>query len=197
VLAGHPGIRAAVVVAREGEAGEKRLVAYVTLHPSKPAVGDLREHLKKQMPDYMVPSAFVILEQFPLTPHGKVDRTALPAPARDNGPQEEADAAPGTEVEKVVTEIVATLLGLDRVDARANFFDLGGHSLLATQLIARVRDEFKINLPLLKVFESPTVTDLSVEIELLLISEIEAMSDEEIQRSLAGLPEAQTENNSK
>ena len=181
VLAGHPGIRAAVVTASEDGLGEKRLVAYATLQPPKPTVTELREHLKKQMPDYMIPWAFVILEQFPLTPNGKVDRAALPVPASANNLPEEADAAPLTVVEKTVADIVAALLGLDRVDAHANFFDLGGHSLMATQLIARVRDEFKINLPLLKVFESPTVSDLSADIERILLSEVEAMSEEEIQ----------------
>src|SRR5208282_2074360 len=134
---------------------------YATLQPPKPTVSELREHLKKQMPDYMIPSAFVILEQFPLTPNGKVDRAALPSPASANTLPEEADVAPLTVVEKTVAGIVAALLGRDRVDAEANFFELGGHSLMATQLIARVRDEFRINLPLVKVFESPTVSDLS------------------------------------
>jgi acyl carrier protein len=145
------------------------------------------------MPDYMIPWAFVILEQFPLTPNGKVDRAALPSPASANTLRDEAGVAPVTVVEKTVAGIVAALLGLDRVDAQANFFDLGGHSLLATQLIARVRDEFGINLPLVKVFEFPTVSDLSADIEQILVEEVEAMSEEEIQCSLDCLPDAQTE----
>lgn len=192
VLTRHPGVRAAVVVASEDGLGEKRLTAYATVHQPKPTASELREHLKKQMPDYMVPSAVVILEEFPLTPNGKVDRTALPSPASLNTLPAETGAAPATVVEKTVAGIVAALLGLDRVDADANFFDLGGHSLLATQLIARVRDEFGINLPILKVFESPTVSDLSADIEQILVGEVEAMSEEEIQQSLDCLPEAQT-----
>jgi acyl carrier protein len=151
-------------------------------------VSELREHLKKQMPDYMIPSAFVILEQFPLTPNGKVDRAALLSPASANTPREETDVAPLTVVEKTVADIVAGLLGLDRVDVQANFFELGGHSLMATQLIARVRDEFGINLPLVKVFEFPTVSDLSADIEQILVEEVEAMSEEEIQCSLDCFP---------
>jgi len=194
VLAGHPGVRASVVTASEDGLGEKRLVAYATLQPPKPTVSELREHLKKQMPDYMIPSAFVILEQFPLTPNGKVDRAALPSPASANTLPEEADVAPLTVVEKTVAGIVAALLGRDRVDAEANFFELGGHSLMATQLIARVRDEFRINLPLVKVFESPTVSDLSADIEQILVAEVEAMSEEEIQCSLDCFPaDAHTE----
>src|SRR5271165_3620697 len=194
VLAGHPGVRAAVVTASEDGLGEKRLVAYATLQPPKPTVSELREHLKKQMPDYMIPWAFVILEQFPLTPNGKVDRAALPSPASANTLPEEADVAPLTVVEKTVAGIVAALLGRDRVDADANFFVLGGHSLMATQLIARVRDEFRINLPLVKVFESPTVSDLSADIEQILVAEVEAMSEEEIQCSLDCFPaDAHTE----
>jgi amino acid adenylation domain-containing protein len=194
VLAGHPGVQAAVVAASEDGIGDKRLVAYVTLQSPKPTVRELRERLKKQMPDYMIPWTFVVLEQFPLTSNGKVDRAALPAPASAYTLRDEAGVAPVTVVEKTVAGIVAALLGLDRVDAQANFFDLGGHSLLATQLIARVRDEFGVNLPLLKVFESPTVSDLSADIEQILVGEAEAMSEEETQRWLDGLPEAQTEN---
>jgi len=184
VLGRHPGVWAAVVKAVEDGVGEKRLAAYVTIHPPIPSVNDLREYLKDRLPEYMVPAAIVMMDEFPLTPNGKIDRAALPAPA--GGTTLQADGDPLTEVEETVAKIVAALLGLDHVDAQANFFDLGGHSLLATQLIARVRDEFGVDLPLLKVFESPTISDLSAEIEQMLVAEIEAMSDEEIQRSLDG-----------
>ena len=190
VLTAHPGVGAAVVVANGDGTGEKRLIAYATIHAPEPTVGELREHLKKQLPDYMVPAAFVILEEFPLTSNGKVDRAALPS-ANTDTLADEVGAAPATEIEKTIAGIVATLLGLDRVDMAANFFDLGGHSLMATQLIARVRDEYGLNLPLLKVFESPTVFDLSADIEEMLVAEVEAMSEEEIQRSLAPISETQ------
>jgi amino acid adenylation domain-containing protein len=190
VLAAHPAVRAAAVMAREdggGEKrGEKRLVAYVTTQPEVPAVDELREHLKNRMPDYMIPSAFVILDQFPLTTNGKVDRAALPAPDDENMLIDEAGDAPATEVEKTVAGILASLLGLQQVDAQANFFALGGHSLLGTQLIARIRDAFGINLPLRRVFEAPTVAELSADIEEILLADVEAMSDDEAQASLAG-----------
>lgn len=186
VLARHPGVRTAVVLARENGADEKRLVAYVTNRTANPTANDLRNYLKGQLPDYMVPSVFVILEDFPLTPNGKIDRAALPAPDRATSLPDETSTEPLTEIGQTVAKIVAGLLGRSHVEAEANFFDLGGHSLLATQLIARVRDEFGVDLPLLKVFESPTISDLSAEIEDMLVTEIEAMSAEEIQRSLDG-----------
>jgi acyl carrier protein len=138
------------------------------------------------MPDYMLPSAFVILEQLPLTPNGKIDRAALPAPDGGDTLPIEGAAGPASEVEKRVADIVASLLRVDRVDPQANFFDLGGHSLLGAQLIARVRAAFGINLPLRKVFEAATVSELSAEIEEILVAEVEAMGEDEI-RHLAGL----------
>ena len=193
VLAEYPGVRATVVAAREDESGEKRLVAYATTHSLPPTVTVLREHLKKRMPDYMIPSAFVILEQFPLTPNGKVDRAALPSPDNANTLRDASGPAPGTDVEKTVAGILASLLKVDRVDAQANFFALGGHSLLGTQLIARIRDAFGINLPLRRVFEAPTVVELSAEIEEILVAEVEAMSEDEVQVSLGSAPHAHAE----
>ena len=178
-LAAHPAVRAAVVLAREDVPGEKRLAAYAATHSLAPSVNELRDYLKKRMPDYMVPSAFFILEQLPLTPHGKIDRTALPAP--DSG--DTLRVEPATEVENKVADIVASLLGIDHVDPQENFFDLGGHSLLGAQLIARVRAAFGINLPLRKVFEAATVSELSAEIEEILVAEVEAMSEDEVLRA--------------
>jgi acyl carrier protein len=181
VLARHPAVRGAVIVAREDELGEKRLVAYVTSRTNPPTIAELREHLKKQMPEYMVPAAFVILEEFPLTPNGKVDRGNLPAPDSGNTMRDEAGAAPVTEIQTAVAGIMASLLGIESVDAEANFFDLGGHSLLGTQLIASIRKEFGINLPLRVVFEAPSVIELSVAVEEILVAEVEAMGKEEAQ----------------
>lgn len=193
VLAGHPGIAMAVVMAREIESGDKRLVAYLTMGEAGPTGNELREFLKAKMPDYMVPSVFVALDELPLTVNGKVDRAALPAPDGTNTLQDEGGVAPVTEIEKTVAKILASLLKLDRVDAEANFFDLGGHSLLGTQLIARLREAFGIELPLRKVFESPTVIELSAGIEEMLVAEVEAMSEEEVQTSLKERPQQQRE----
>jgi acyl-CoA synthetase (AMP-forming)/AMP-acid ligase II/acyl carrier protein len=185
VLATHPAVRAAVVVTREDRSAEKYLVAYVTTHVLAVTVTELREHLKKRMPDYMIPSAFVILEQFPLTLNGKVDRAALPAPDGANTLRDVVGSAPVTDVERTVAGIVASLLGVDQVDVQANFFALGGHSLLGAQLVARIRDAFRISLPLRRVFEAATVAELSADIEEILVSEVEAMSEDDV-RHLCG-----------
>jgi acyl carrier protein len=184
VLTEHPGIGSAVVVARDNGMGDKRLVAYIIKDVPTLDVAELREHLKAKMPDYMVPSAFAVLERFPLTPNGKVDRAALPDPDDTNLLRNEHAAAPMTEIEKTVADILASLLKLDSVDVKANFFDLGGHSLLGTQLIARIGEIYGIELPLRRVFESPTVAEFASEIEKILLAEIESMTEEEVQQSL-------------
>ena len=134
-LAEHEGVREAVVLAREDEAGDKRLVAYVTLAGEETIAAEaLREHLAAQLPEYMVPAAYVLLEALPLTPNGKLDRQALPAPgaaayvARGYEP-------PIGEVETTVARIWADVLKLDQVGRHDDFFDLGGHSLLAVSVI--------------------------------------------------------------
>ncbi|XYI03749.1 amino acid adenylation domain-containing protein [Sorangium sp. So ce1128] len=166
VLGAHPTVGQAVVVSREDERGERCLVAYLTARGSaSPTPGELRAHLQEKLPEYMIPSAFVALEAMPLTPNGKVDRRALPAPSalrRDLG---EALVAPRTPVEEALAGIWAHVLGLERVGAHDDFFGLGGHSLLATQVLARVRSAFGIELPLRALFEAPTLAGLAGRVE--------------------------------
>jgi acyl carrier protein len=126
----------------------------------------------------MVPASFVALEEFPLTPHGKIDRDALPPPPRET-PGAAAGRPPESALEERVAAIAAELLRLDRIGVDENFFALGGHSLLGTQLIARVRDAFGIDLPLRTVFEAPTAARLSAEIENLVRRRIERMTEAE------------------
>jgi acyl carrier protein len=165
-LSQHPGVREAVVVAREDEPGQKRLVAYVVGKEGMLGRSDLRGFLKEKLPEYMVPSAFVALEALPLTPNGKVDRLALPAP--EGRPElEEGHVAPRTPTEEVLSRIWAQVLGLDRVGVHDNFFELGGHSLLATRVVSRVREFFQIELSLQTIFEAPTVAGLSHSVETL------------------------------
>jgi acyl carrier protein len=165
-LSQHPGVREAVVVAREDVPGQKRLVAYVVGKKGMPGTSDLRGFLKEKLPEYMVPSAFVALEALPLTPNGKVDRKALPAP--EGRPElEEGYVAPRTPTEEVLSGIWAQVLGLDRVGVHDNFFELGGHSLLATRVVSRARELFQIELPLQTIFEAPTVAGLSHSVETL------------------------------
>ena len=126
-------------------------------------VPELRERLRAAVPDYMMPSAFVILDAFPLTPNGKVNRKALPAPERKRGEQE-IYVAPRTETEEQLAAIWSDVLGIKQIGVHDDFFALGGHSLLATQLISRIRDGLNTELPLLALFNHPTVAGLAVEI---------------------------------
>jgi acyl carrier protein len=164
-------------VSRADNGGEKRLIAYV-IASGMPLTRDaLQEHLQTQLPDYMVPVAFVQLDALPLNASGKLDRAALPVPTSDNTIGDHVYIAPRTPVEKRVVAILAELLALDKVGIDDNFFFLGGHSLLGTQLIARVRNTFDVELSLRKVFDSPTAAELSEEIERLLSREQQISAD--------------------
>jgi amino acid adenylation domain-containing protein len=166
LLRNYPGVEEAVAVVREDEPRKKRLVAYVVLaDDSAPSISELRNFLTKTLPEYMVPSAFIILDALPLSPNGKVDRRALPAPERTRPELEEAYEAPRSPVEEVVARIWAEVLGVDEVGVHDNFFALGGHSLQATQVISRLQDVFELELPLRHLFESPTVAGLAKKME--------------------------------
>src|SRR5262249_34897806 len=117
--------------------------------------------LKEKLPESMVPSAFVLLDGLPLSPNGKVDRKALPAPGSVGPPPDDSCAPPPGSVEETVARIWAEVLGVERVGVRDNFFDLGGHSLLATQVLSRLRQVFPVDLPLRRLFEEPTVANLA------------------------------------
>ena len=160
VLMQHRAVGEAVVIAREDARGDKTLVAYVVNHEDVPP-SELRSFLKGKLPEYMLPSAIVVLDRLPLSPNGKLDRKALPAPEYRS---EEAFVAPRTPNEQTLAAIWAEVLKLEKIGIHDNFFDLGGHSLLATQLISRIRDAFQIELPLRALFESPTVAGLSLAI---------------------------------
>ncbi len=194
VLAQHASVNQAVVHCREDRPGDKRLVAYVTAHGAAPSTSALRDHLRAALPDYMVPSAFVVLPQFPLTPNGKIDRRALPAPELVAG-DATAVIAPRTPEEQGLVEIWAQLLNTRRIDVRDNFFDLGGHSLLATRLLARIEQQFGVELPLRALFEAPTLEQLAATIATrradiehedldALLASLEDLSDEEANRRL-------------
>ncbi len=155
-----PGVREAVVAVRQDTPGDRRLVAYVA---GDATAEELRGAVRERLPDYMVPAAFVTLAALPITPNGKVDRKALPAPEWQ--PAEAAYLPPRTPVEDVLAGIWAKVLGLERVGAADHFFDLGGHSLLATRVIARVRSVFGVEVPLRDLFEAPTLASLAARIE--------------------------------
>jgi acyl-coenzyme A synthetase/AMP-(fatty) acid ligase/acyl carrier protein len=156
VLREHPSVAAAVVVVREEE-GDKQVVAYVVLAllGSAPQEAEWREFLRKKLPDYMVPSAFVVLEKLPLTPNGKVDQKALPVPAPN--PRRTGFVAPSNETEKTVAEVWSAVLNVQEVGVLDNFFQLGGHSLLATRVVSRLRSIFGLDIPVRMLFEHATV----------------------------------------
>jgi len=167
VLAGHPGLRAAVVAARQDEAGQPVLAAYVVPAPGSAAPGavELAGYAAARLPSYMVPAAFVVLPALPLTPSGKVDRLALPLPQRVRAAPGAAGAAPRTPTEEVVAGVCAEVLGIDRIGRHDDLFELGCHSLLAMRIVARLRESLRVELPLVNVFETPTVAQLAARIE--------------------------------
>jgi acyl carrier protein len=145
---------------------DKRLVAYLAGEPeSVPTHSELYLSLKKRLPTYMIPSAFVVLDDIPLTTSGKLDRKALPSTSLHLAPSEESYVAPSTPLEEALAEIWSELLNVERVGVHDNFFELGGHSLLATQVISRMREAFQVDIPLRSLFETPTVFHLAAEME--------------------------------
>ncbi|MBV8858955.1 MAG: non-ribosomal peptide synthetase, partial [Acidobacteria bacterium] len=189
----HESVKDVVVVTREGAGGDKRLVAYVTVAGGEGggsgAAAELRAHLKELLPEYMVPSAFVVLDALPLTPNGKVDRKALPEPEALAAESEESYVEPRNEAERRLAEIWAEVLGVSRVGVEDNFFELGGHSLLATQLTSRVLMDFGVQVGLRRFFEEPTVAGLALAI----VQEQAAQTDEDemaaLLAELDGLPD--------
>ncbi|MEH2104793.1 non-ribosomal peptide synthetase [Nostoc sp.] len=161
VLNQHLDIKQVVVIARENEPGNKSLVAYIVAKDHPPTSSTLRNFLKTKLPDYMIPGAFVFLEAFPLTPNGKINRRALPAPDADHRNLEVDFVAPRTSTEQELATIWAEVLKLKQVGIHDNFFELGGHSLLATQVISRLREAFSLNFPLRYLFENPTIAELA------------------------------------
>ncbi len=167
VLGQHEAVRDAVVLVREDQPGDKRLVAYVVAAPAAaaPAFSELRGFLSEKLPEYMVPSAYILLDEIPLTPNGKVDRRALPVPDEARPELGGVYVAPSTELEEAVAGIWAEVLKVERVGVHDNFFELGGHSLLVTQVVSRLRKSLQVELPLRSLFESPTVVGLAETIK--------------------------------
>ncbi|MFI5774794.1 amino acid adenylation domain-containing protein, partial [Streptomyces sp. NPDC051658] len=158
VLVGRPGVAQATVVVREDRPGDKRLVAYLTAEEgARIEPGDVQRQVSGLLPDYMIPSAFVVLDEIPLTVNGKVDRRALPAPQFGN---DATGRAPRTAKEEVLCGLFAEILGLPSVTIDDHFFNLGGHSLLATRLVGRIRTVLGVELSVATLFENPIVATL-------------------------------------
>lgn len=204
VLNSHPSVETAVVIVSsdQSEAGqpqEKRLVAMIKPHKNAriTSQSDLWNWLKNRVPVYMVPSSIVLLDSIPLTPSGKVDRRKLshfPMADLERIEQRGEYVAPRTPVEKEIVEIWQEVLKVDPVGIRDNFFELGGHSLVATQVISRIRERYRVDLPLRRLFEAPTVEALATEIAKSLVEkELEVSGEEDIEKLLAELDELSDE----
>ena len=182
VLNQNQKVRQTVVIAREDNPGDKRLVAYVVPNQqSALTTNELRRFLKEKLPEYMMPSFFVMLDTLPLAPNGKVDRHALPVPDPSYRNLEVGYFPPRTPTEEVLVTIWADVLGLKQVGIYDDFFELGGHSLLATQIISRLRQIFSVELSLPMLFERRTIADLA---ELAVIKQCEQVETEALAQIL-------------
>lgn len=182
----YPNVKDALVIVREGLSGHPRLIAYLVLDsndaegdsitgtigenefakPAEVSPASLKNHLARFLPEYMLPANFVILDAFPLTSSGKIDRQALPTPNAGDSPDK--FVAPRTDTEKLLASIWLEILGVERVSIHDNFFEMGGHSLLATQALSRIRDLFQVELPLRTLFESPFIESLAERLDTIL-----------------------------
>jgi thioesterase domain-containing protein/non-ribosomal peptide synthetase component E (peptide arylation enzyme)/acyl carrier protein len=161
-LLGLENIKEAVVIDREDSIGEKTLIAYLVCDTqSAPSVSSLRRALLQKLADYMIPSAFVILDVFPLTPNGKVDRRALPPPSRSRPKLEDPYVAPRNKIEQALVEIWQKVLGIRKIGVRDDYFDLGGSSLLAARIFAEMDNRFHKTIPLATLLSAPTVEKLA------------------------------------
>jgi len=181
-LGRHSAVRECVVVVREDEPGDKRLAAYLAPRvESAPSTSELRRFLGKKLPNHMIPSAFVILDALPRSPNGKVDRRTLPVPDVQRPALAETFIGPRTSVEEIVNRIWREVLNLERIGIHDNFFELGGHSLLATQVISRVRNIFGVDVPMHRLFQTPTIAELADFVEKSILEKLAALSEEEAQ----------------
>ena len=166
LLIQHPDVKQAAVIAREDIPGDKRLLAYVVLNQKPEAiVTTLKNLLQENLPQYMIPGVFVVLDSLPLTPNGKVDRQNLPVCDRTRPDLEESFVAPRNPIEEKLAAIWADLLGFEQIGVNDNFFNLGGHSLIVAQILSRVRDSFQVELSFANIFANPTVAGLASVIQ--------------------------------
>jgi acyl carrier protein len=196
VLERHPMVKQAAIIPYDDKLGEKRLAAYLVTNKAI-KTEDLRPYLVQHLPEYMVPSALIAVDDIPLTRNGKVDVRALPSPQQEQSKPQADFISPRSPDEEKLAGIWREVLKLDRISINDNFFELGGHSLLATQIIARIRSVFRVQLPLASFLEAPTIGELAAKMnqypqaeseqeELArLLRELEGVSEEEAERLLA------------
>jgi acyl carrier protein len=158
----HPAIREAVVLVREDEPGNKRLVAYlVSVQEAAPTIGELHSFLRQKLPGYMAPAAYVWLESLPMTPNGKIDRRALPAPDKTRPELGTEYLTPRNKIEQALAEVWQKVLGIERVGVHDNFFDLGGHSLMLAKAHSQMQEVLDLELPMIELFKYPTISALA------------------------------------
>jgi acyl-CoA synthetase (AMP-forming)/AMP-acid ligase II len=181
----HRKVRSCVVISHERAIGDSQLVAYVVAQrETAPTVTELREHLKNNLPDYMIPATFMILDSFPLTSSGKLDRRALPAPQSGRSESDSPFVAPRTPTEKELCEIWRELLKVERVSVYDNFFELGGHSLLLTRMASSIRNVFQVNLTIPILFNGPTIVEMT---EAIAVKQVERENADEMAHMLREL----------
>ena len=163
-LAAHRGVGAVVVVRREDVPGDERLVAYVVPEDSSPTVEALYTHLKRELPEYMLPTAFVLLEELPRTPNGKLNRAALPTPQEGAYLSRQYEAPQG-ELEETLARIWRGVLQVERIGRHDNFFELGGHSLILAKVSCEIAERFHIQVPLCDVFRAPTFDQMARHVD--------------------------------
>ena len=162
VLQRHKNIQQAIVMVREDRPNDKRIIAYIVAEEKEPInLSEIRSYVSESLANYMIPSAFVVLEELPLTPNGKVDRKKLPAPDFNGMHNERVARNPK---EEILCDLFAEVLGVSRISIDDNFFEMGGHSLLASRLMARIRETLSVELGIGKLFESPTVAELAKQL---------------------------------
>jgi amino acid adenylation domain-containing protein len=196
-LSDHPGVKAAAVIAKQDRSGDTRLSAYVVPNShTTVTITSLRNFLQQTLPDYMIPSAFITLDEMPLTATGKVDRLGLPDPDRSRPELDTSYTAPKTPIEKELAQIWAEVLALNRIGIHDNFFELGGHSLAATRVVSQVIKKYQLEIPLPALFQSPTVAQMAAVItenqantldeqEMdRILTELESLSDEQAEQCL-------------
>jgi len=187
-LGRHPGVREVVVLAREEQPGDRRLIAYVVPAPASPSVGELRQFLQARLPEYMIPAHFVFLDALPLAPHGKIDRALLPAPSGRGFAAERSSTPPQTPLELQIADVWNQVLRTDGIGVHDNFFEVGGDSLLAIRLISRLRDAFQIEIAPRSVFEHPTIDGLSVVVAQKLGEAVDDLMLEELLDDIKSMP---------
>jgi len=186
VLSQHHNVREVAVAVLEGAQSDRRLVGYVVPEQNQnPTSAELKSYLRERLPEYMVPPVILTIDRLPVSPNGKLDRKALPAPKAVRS--DENYLAPRSSVEEALASIWTEVLGIEKVGVNEGFFELGGHSLLATLVVSRIRDRFEVDLPLRRIFEAPTITELSVAIVQRQIEQTDAQEVLEMVAELEGM----------